>query len=92
MSRESILVVDDEADILELVRYNLSKDGFQVECQGSGEDGLSAIEKARYDLVLLDLMLPGINGLEVCKTLRRDNKTQDLPNDLLQNLCIKGKA
>jgi len=79
MARESILVVEDEEDILELVRHNLTKEGYQVTCAASGEEGLRAANVKRPDLVLLDLMLPGIDGLEICKTLKADNETQAIP-------------
>jgi len=79
MARENILVVDDEEDVLELVRYNLHKEGYHVETVSSGEE---VIKKARIklpDLIILDLMLPGIDGLEVCKILKSDSKTRNIP-------------
>lgn len=79
MAKENILLVDDEEDVLELVRFNLEKDGYKIETAVSGEE---AIEKARTklpDLIILDLMLPGIDGLEVCKKLKTDSKTQNIP-------------
>ncbi|MCB0359538.1 MAG: response regulator [Bdellovibrionales bacterium] len=79
MARERILVVDDEADIQELVRYNLSKEGYNVVCAGSGEEALDAAESATPDLIILDLMLPGIDGLEVCKRFRSHNGTSSVP-------------
>jgi len=79
MANEHILVVDDEPDILELVRYNLVKDGFQVSTAQSGEECLELISKKLPDLVLLDLMLPGIDGLEVTRCLRREVRTAKLP-------------
>jgi two-component system alkaline phosphatase synthesis response regulator PhoP len=79
MARENILVVDDEEDILELVRYNLAKEGYNVTGVGTGEDGLEAARAKRPDLVLLDLMLPGIDGLDVCKVLKHDGTTQHIP-------------
>lgn len=78
MMKEKILVVDDERDILDLVEYNLSKEGYHVTCVDSGEE---ALEKARLlspDLILLDLMLPGVDGLEVCKKLKQDYKTKNI--------------
>jgi len=74
-----ILVVDDEEDLLELVRYNLSKEGYQVECVGSGEDALKAARRQPPDLIVLDLMLPAVDGLEVCRRLKADAKTRDVP-------------
>lgn len=79
MAKETIFVVEDEEDIQELVKYNLAKEGYQVQCAGSGEEGLKKINAKSPDLVILDLMLPGIDGLEVCKTLRSESKTKGLP-------------
>ena len=79
MAKESILVVDDEREILELVKYNLAKEGYSVVCVETGEDALSAARLKLPDLVLLDLMLPGVDGLEVCRKLKADPKTQDIP-------------
>jgi two-component system alkaline phosphatase synthesis response regulator PhoP len=79
MARESILVVDDERDILDLVSYNLAKEGFQVACAASGEEALRAARNRPPDLIVLDLMLPGIDGLDVCRTLRSDALTQHVP-------------
>ncbi len=79
MSKERILVVEDEEDILELVRYNLSREGYQVEGVNSGEAALKKIKSDSYDLVVLDLMLPGIDGLEVAKVLKKDAKTNHIP-------------
>jgi two-component system alkaline phosphatase synthesis response regulator PhoP len=79
MPKESILVVDDEADILHLVQYNLAKDGYRVTCAGSGEAALQAARTQLPDLIILDLMLPGLDGLEVCKRLRADSKTEHIP-------------
>lgn len=74
-----ILVVDDEADLVELVSYNLKKEGFIVDSASDGETALSKIRKGRYDLVILDLMLPGIQGIELCRILRNDAATAGLP-------------
>ena len=79
MPKERILVVDDEEDILELVRFNLAKDGYQVKAVASGEDGLREARASQPDLIVLDLMLPGLDGLEVCKNLKGDPKTKDIP-------------
>lgn len=76
---KNILVVDDEADLLELVLYNLRKEGFQVDSAPDGEKALSAIRKGNYDLLILDLMLPGIQGIELCRILRNDPQTSELP-------------
>lgn len=79
MGNEHILVVDDEPDIVELVRYNLVKDGFRVSTAASGEECLTLMERTIPDLVLLDLMLPGIDGLEVTRAIRKNPKTERLP-------------
>jgi len=74
-----ILVVDDEADLVELVSYNLKKEGFSVDSAFDGETALTKIRKGRYDLLVLDLMLPEIQGMELCRMLRNDPKTASLP-------------
>ena len=79
MTGQTILAVDDEEDILELLEYNLAKEGFRVVRVTSGEAALSAARRAAPDLILLDLMLPGVDGLEVCKELKRDGKTSKIP-------------
>lgn len=77
--KDGILVVDDEEDIRELIRYNLSKDGFNVTCAASGEEGLSMARELRPSLIVLDIMLPGINGIEVCRQLRGDATLAKVP-------------
>ncbi len=74
-----ILVVDDESDLVELVSYNLKKEGFAVDSASDGEAALSKIRKGKYDIVILDLMLPGIQGIELCRIIRNDPKTVNLP-------------
>ncbi len=74
-----ILVVDDEPDIIELVRYNLIREGFSVDSAESGEQALRKIRSESYKLVILDLMLPIISGLELCKIFRKDEKTSGIP-------------
>lgn len=78
-NQETVLVVDDEEDILELLEYNLAKEGFGVVRVASGEAALEATRKTRPDLIVLDLMLPGVSGLEICKRLKRDTRTADVP-------------
>ena len=75
MAKEHILVIEDEEDILALVHYNLAREGFRVTVAASGEDGLKAALSQPPDLILLDLMLPGIDGLEVCRVLKRSPET-----------------
>ncbi len=79
MVREKILVVDDEEDILQLVEYNLAKNGYEVNSVVTGEETLKQAKEFSPDLIVLDLMLPGIDGLEVCKILKRDSNTSDIP-------------
>ena len=76
---KNILVVDDEADLVELVSYNLKKEGFIVDSASDGETALTKIRKGKYGLLILDLMLPGIQGMELCRILRNDPKTSVLP-------------
>ena len=75
----AVLVVDDEEDLLELVRYNLAREGSVVTGVGTGEDALKAARKQPFDLIVLDLMLPAVDGLEVCRRLKSDPKTRDIP-------------
>ncbi len=79
MEAKKILVVDDEPDLVELVSYNLKKEGFKVSSVSSGEDALEKVRKTDYDLIVLDLMLPGIQGVELCRVLRSDPKTEAIP-------------
>ena len=79
MAHGHVLVVDDEPHILELVEYNLRKEGYAVTCVASGEEALAATATKLPDLVVLDLMLPGLDGLEVCRRLKADPTTQGLP-------------
>ncbi len=79
MSREKILVIEDEPDIAEVLQYNLEKEGFAVDTARRGDTGLEAIRRDNPDLVLLDLMLPGIDGLELTRLLKRDPLTSRLP-------------
>jgi two-component system phosphate regulon response regulator PhoB len=79
MAHEHVLVVDDEEDIQELVRYNLLREGYKVTCVSTGEDALKSARGKMPDLILLDLMLPGIDGLEVCNILKHEPKTARVP-------------
>ncbi|MCL4197294.1 MAG: response regulator transcription factor [Phycisphaerales bacterium] len=78
MSKGHILVVDDEEDLLELVSYNLRREGYEVDCVTTGETALRAARSRQIDLILLDLMLPGADGLDVCRALRSDPQTRDV--------------
>lgn len=77
--KKQILIIEDEADIRELVRYNLEREGFAVSEAESGEDGLKAAAKKRPDLILLDLMLPGKDGLQICRELKHNEDARSIP-------------
>jgi two-component system phosphate regulon response regulator PhoB len=79
MGREKILVIEDEPDIAEVLQYNLEKEGFDVETARRGDTGFDAVRRDNPDLILLDLMLPGIDGLELTRMLKRDPLTSRLP-------------
>jgi len=79
MSRERIIAIEDEPDILEVVQYNLRREGYEVTGVENGEDGLNLVRKENPDLVLLDLMLPGMDGLEVCRRLKYEAATRSIP-------------
>jgi two-component system phosphate regulon response regulator PhoB len=78
-TRPAILVVEDEAALVELIRYNLEQEGFDVVSAKDGEEALLAAEEHKVDLVLLDWMLPLLSGLEVCRQLRRNPRTKQIP-------------
>jgi len=79
MSREHILVVDDEKDIRELVRHHLEKDGYVVSEVALGEEVVPRARKVHPDLILLDLMLPGVDGFTVCRSLKQDETVRGIP-------------
>ena len=88
MSGENILVVDDEQNILELIKYNLDQERYRVTTVGSGEEALKQTRAQIPDLIILDLMLPGIDGLDVCRELKNDPKTAHIP---IVMLTVKGE-
>lgn len=79
MAKERIVVVEDEEDIQELIRYNLEREGYTVRGVTTGEAALTTIKDHPPDLVLLDIMLPGKDGLDICKTLKSEPKTRAIP-------------
>jgi two-component system phosphate regulon response regulator PhoB len=79
MPRKTVLTIDDEKDLIELVRYNLEREGFRVRGALDGETGLAMALQEKPDVVLVDLMLPGMDGLEVCRRLRADSRTAAIP-------------
>jgi len=79
VTKKEIFVVEDDEGILELLRYNLTREGFAVASAADGEDAVKAIPRKLPDLILLDLMLPGLDGLEVCRMLKKNPKTAQIP-------------
>jgi len=77
--KETILIVEDEKDIVKMLEYNLKKDGYSTVSARNGEDAIEEAKKSHPSLILLDLMLPGVDGLEVCKTLKSERKTSSIP-------------
>jgi two-component system, OmpR family, phosphate regulon response regulator PhoB len=74
-----VLLIEDDRDIVELVRYNLEREGFQVAAATDGASGLAQVRKTPPDILLLDLMLPKLSGLDICKEIRRDTSLNRLP-------------
>ncbi|HEY5653397.1 MAG TPA: response regulator [Pontiella sp.] len=87
MEKTQILIVEDEAPIQELLKFNLERNKYGVHIVDSGEKALSQTAKLNPDLILLDIMLPGADGLEVCKRLKSDPKTDHIPIIMLTALC-----
>jgi two-component system phosphate regulon response regulator PhoB len=78
MAKKHILVVEDEEDILALIHYNLTREGFRATCACTGEEALALVKRDPPDLIILDLMLPGIDGLEVCRKLKSLPETREI--------------
>ena len=79
MAKEKILIIEDEKDIVKVLDYNLKKEGFRVSSANNGEDGLDMARKVHPDLIILDLMLPELDGLEVCKAVKNDTNAAHIP-------------
>lgn len=79
MAKETVLIIEDERNIVELVKYNLEAAGFRVLTAARGDTGLETARKQKPDLIVLDLMLPEIDGLEICKILKRNDPTANIP-------------
>lgn len=79
MENKKILIVDDETDIAELVSYNLKKEGFLIDMAHDGETALRKVRDNKYNLLIIDLMLPGIQGVELCRIIRNDPKSSAIP-------------
>lgn len=88
MAKETILIVEDDPDIVELVQYNLEREGFKVLTAKEGESGLREAASRRPSLILLDIMLPGMEGLEVCRRLKQVDGTKTIP---LMMVTAKGE-
>jgi DNA-binding response OmpR family regulator len=79
VSRRKIIVIEDEPDILETIEHNLAREGFAVATAANGESGLERVRREGADLVVLDLLLPGLHGLDVCRALKMDAVTRRIP-------------
>jgi two-component system alkaline phosphatase synthesis response regulator PhoP len=79
MNSYSVLVIEDDRAISELLEFNLQREGFTVQVEGRGDAGLEQALETMPDLILLDLMLPGMNGLEICRRLKQNSKTREIP-------------
>ena len=77
--RDRVLIVEDEPDVAELMRYNLAKEGYEVALVGNGAEALEQARRSRPDMILLDIMVPGLNGWEVCRRLKQDAHTRAVP-------------
>ena len=85
-----VLVVEDEPDVAEMIRYNLHKEGYEVRLSGNGGDALRQVKEARPDVVLLDLMVPQLNGWEVCRRLKQDPSTRAIPVIMVSGRAEEG--
>lgn len=79
MSKETILIVDDESDLLDMIEYNLLKEGFSVLKAENGQEGINLARKNKPDLIILDIMMPKMTGIEVCRVLKADKELKDRP-------------
>lgn len=79
MKTDKVMIIEDEADILEVIRYNLSREGYNVLCSRDGDEGYRMVKAEVPDLLVLDLMLPGQDGIEICRLLKQDPATRSMP-------------
>lgn len=79
MAKLQVVIIEDEEHISELIRYNFEENGYQVHVAYNGKDGLQLVQDIKPDVTLLDIMLPELDGIEVCRRLKQDEKTRDLP-------------
>jgi len=82
-----IIIVEDEKDIAELISYHLKREGFDVFVAGNGEEALKSVETDKFDLIILDLMLPGITGLELCRVIKGTEETASIPIVMVTAKC-----
>ena len=87
-SNYKVLLIDDEQDILELIKYNLDKEGYQVETAENGRDGIEIAKKFRPDLILLDVMMPAMDGIETCAEIR---KIKEIKNTIIAFLTARSE-
>jgi len=90
MKKKHILIVEDDTDIQQLVSYNLIRAGYNVTCADSGEEALELFQGESFDCILLDLMLPGLSGIDICKHLRKNHADDELPAPVIM-LTAKGE-
>jgi DNA-binding response OmpR family regulator len=88
VSKKKIVIIEDEPDILEVLSYNLKREGYDILTATDGVQGLSLVRKEVPDMVLLDLMLPGMDGVEICSAIKKDQQTQ---NTLIIMVTAKGE-
>ena len=79
MKQKHIIVIEDEKDILDFLEYNLKREGFKVSSSSDGISGLDMVRQRKPDLVLLDIMLPELDGLDICQSLKKDSATNSIP-------------
>ena len=79
MKKKKIIVVEDEPDLVDVVTYNLEREGYSVLASQRGDEGLNLIRSEAPDLVLLDLMLPGMDGLSICRQMKSDSSMREIP-------------
>jgi Response regulators consisting of a CheY-like receiver domain and a winged-helix DNA-binding domain len=89
--KANILIVDDESDLVELLKYNLAKEGYNVEFAFNGFDGIKVAEVVKPDLIILDLMLPDINGYEVCKRIKQNKYLSFIPSHVFIRKAGRGR-
>src|ERR1700733_3900267 len=79
MAKKKILVIEDDRDISELISYNLEREGYEIACLYDGSQAIDFVHKRKPELIILDLMLPEVDGIEICRTLKSDPNTKHIP-------------